>query len=120
MSAGTTTTSTHDRLLLACARLRRYGILAAGRTDGDPAEIRRGLAEAILDRFPDAACSFVFWTTDAATAFDGDGRLVRDLVLHYNGPPVARAVRAALAENGLTASEGPEPLTLVVEADRNS
>ena len=117
MSAGVITASDRDRLSQACALLRRYGICATGGVSGEPAEIRRRLGGALLDRFPDGACSYAFWTSDAATAFDGNGTLVRPLVLHYNGPPVARAVRAALAEHRLGVTEGPEPLTLLVEPD---
>ncbi len=119
MNAGeTTAASSRDRLLMAFAQLHRYGILAASDADGGPVEIRRNLVEAILDRFPEAACSYVFWRTEDGAAFDQHGNLVRPLLLHYNGPPVGRAVRAALAEQSLTSSEGTEPLTLVVEPDR--
>ena len=115
MSAGVTTMSDRDRLSEACALLRRYGICATGGLTGEPAEVRRRLARAVLERFPDGACSFVFWTAEAADAFDPEGNIVRPLLLHYNGPPVARAVRAALAEHRLGTTEGPEPLTLLVQ-----
>lgn len=110
----TVAASTRDRLELACARLRRYGILAAGEIDAAPAEARDRLRRAILARLPSAACSFVFCTAEDAAAFDVDGELRGPLVLHHSGDPVAPAVRAALAEQGLTVLDGTEPMTLVV------
>ncbi len=108
--------STRERLEAACARLRRYGILAAGEIDAAPTEARDRLRGAILARLPSAACSFVFWTGADASAFDVDGELARPLTLHHSGDAVAPAVRAALAEQGLTVVDGVEPMTVLVTA----
>ncbi len=104
---------TRDRLLLAAERLLGCGIIACGRVDADPVTARRALEAEILRRYPAAACSYVFWTaTDEDAVSSADGDLVAPLLLHYNGPPVAGAVRAALAEQGLQTRPGSHPLTL--------
>ncbi|SNR94603.1 hypothetical protein SAMN04488107_0782 [Geodermatophilus saharensis] len=101
-------------LELACARLRALGILAAGGLPGDAGATRVALSAALLARFPAAACSYAFWTAEEESAFDAAGALTRPLLLHVNGSPVLAAVQAALAERGLAAVAGPEPLTLLV------
>lgn len=106
------------RLDLAFARLRGLGVLAAGGLPGDPAATRASLSAALQARWPASAGSAVFWTAaDDEAAFDADGGLLRPLLLHVSGPAVAAAVRAALAERGLAAVDGPGPLTLLVLPD---
>lgn len=100
------------RLLQACARLRGLGILAAGEVAGDPAATRQRLSDALLARFPAASGALLFWPEVGAV--DDHGRLVRPVTLHCSDPGVVRAARAALAEQGLPAHEGPDPLTLCV------
>lgn len=100
------------RLLRACARLRGLGILAVGEAAGDPAATRQRLSDALVARFPAASGALLFWPEEGAV--DDRGHLVRPVTVHCSDPGVVRAARAALAEQGLTAVEGPDPLTLCV------
>lgn len=102
---------TRDRLERACDRLRRHGILAVGEAGGDPDVTRARLAEALQARFPAASGALVFWT---AGAFDDAGDLIAPLTLHHAGPGVVDAVRAALAEQGLSVRDGSGPHTVCV------
>jgi hypothetical protein len=101
--------SARDRLLAAFGVLNAHGIVALGACSTDPAAVRAALASSIRQRNPAAAGSYVFWTSSDEECFTEDGSLRGTLTLFASGPAVARAVMAALAQQGLcavTASDG--------------
>ncbi len=94
-----------DRLLLACATLRRYGIVAAPSQGGAPEHIAQRLVTGIQSAFPAADGACVFWTAaDEASCLGPDGALRAQLVVHVRGPGVARAAAAAFEQAGLDAA----------------
>lgn len=114
-SAPPCTTGARHRLLQAFAVLLDHGVAAHPGIDADPATARGLLRSAILAEFPDALVSYVFWTAADEAAFAPDGSLLRPLVLHHSGAEAARSAHAALRAQGLRASDGDAPDTLLLD-----
>lgn len=105
-----------DKLAVACATLRRYGIAAVGGQHGSPREIADRLIAAIRARFPDADGACVFWTAgDESARLGPEGWLTGPLTLHLHGPAVAEAATAAFESAGLATKPGPSADLLLID-----
>lgn len=87
-----------DRLLLAFANLRSYGIETRIVDGTDPdAELDR-IGDEICERHPGATgCRVIIMESDLG-CFDASGRMKSSPVIHLAGIGVLRATRAALAD----------------------
>jgi hypothetical protein len=95
------TGSLRDRLLLSFSDLAAYGIYAQPEMPFDVADGRAFAYARILDRYPHAIGSYVFWTEGDASRFNADGNVASgdSLPLYHSGAdvtPIARVVCARL------------------------
>ena len=83
--------------------------------------VEEGRAAAVADiveRYPDAVGSYVFWTAADAACFTSDGDLSdgNELPLYHSGPEVARAVRASCEQFDIKLQDRDEKDILFVAA----
>ncbi|MEO6701485.1 MAG: hypothetical protein ABIP57_08300 [Jatrophihabitantaceae bacterium] len=80
-----------------------------------PASTRERIRRHLLALFPDADCTYLFWTAEEdARCLSPDGTLRVPLLVHVDGPAIATSARAAFDLVGLIAEPGPEPGTMLV------
>jgi len=100
-----TSISAYDRLLLAFANLRSYGIDAVIAEGDDPEGEMDRLQDELRRRYPDSTgCCLVAMEGDLG-CFTPDGDLVMPLLVHQRGVGVKAAARAALRQYDLDACE---------------
>lgn len=97
--------SAYDRLLLAFANLRSYGIDAVIVEGEDPEQEMDRLQRELRSIYPDATgCCLVAMESDLG-CFNPEGELVRPLLVRQRGVGVKAAARAALRQFDLDAFE---------------
>lgn len=104
-----------EKLDLAAATLRRYGIAVATGAPGAAEEAVDLLTDRVRSRFPEADGACVVWTaSDAARCVDPAGGLCHPLPVHTRGPGVTEAAVAAFGRAGLGVTPGDEPGVVLV------
>lgn len=106
-----------DRLLLAFADLRSFGIVAEPSVSGSITEATAFIETEAAHRAPYAQRDYVFWLeADEAAAFDAAGELTGALRLHIGNPELVPAVENRLHKAGVSAARGassPQGITVL-------
>lgn len=94
-----------DRLLLAFANLRSYGIEAVIGEGSDAEEEMDRIGRELRADFPDSTGCCLVAMHDDLGCFTDEGHLVKPLLVHQRGHSVKTAARAALREFDLDVCE---------------
>ena len=102
------------RLTQAFADLREHGVSAHTGLRGDVDQLRTGLRDHLLRRFPAGSGAFAFTTDSDGHSFTPTGALRAPLTVHVSDPTLAALVRHRLAEAGLVVDDAQDPTTLTL------